>query len=208
MPTLDRQLTRPVLLDATGKVTSLEPVTSAPLSEDRLQELLGCYPGLLPVEEIEPAFHPLILLGREVPCEAGFIDLLYTSPMGYLTVVETKLWKNPEARRKAVAQIIDYASELATWDYDDLDRAVKQAVSADGGSNASCAEILGESCTKRFMDTVSRNLRRGNHLLIIAGDGIREGVERIAEYVQGAPHLMFNLALVELALYDLKDDSP
>ena len=43
---------------------------------------------------------------------------------GYLTLVETKLWRNPEARRTVVAQIIDYASHLSTWTYDDLRQAV------------------------------------------------------------------------------------
>ena len=43
---------------------------------------------------------------------------------GYLTLVETKLWRNPEARRTVVAQIIDYASHLSTWTYDELRQAV------------------------------------------------------------------------------------
>ena len=40
---------------------------------------------------------------------------------------------------------------------------------------------LGESS---FFDAVSRNLRRGRFLLLIVGDGIREGVETIAEFLQ------------------------
>jgi len=37
------------------------------------------------------------------------------------------LWKNPEKHRKVVAQIIDYAKELATWDYDELSTSVRAA---------------------------------------------------------------------------------
>ena len=45
------------------------------------------------------------------------------------------------------------------------------------------------------------NLRRGEFLLLIIGDGIREGVENIVNFVQSHSGLHFNLALVEAALY-------
>ena len=51
------------------------------------------------------------------------------------------------------------------------------------------------------MDNVSRHLRRGEFLLLIIGDGIREGVENIVNFVQSHSGLHFNLALVEAALY-------
>ena len=51
------------------------------------------------------------------------------------------------------------------------------------------------------MDNVSRHLRRGEFLLLIIGDGIREGVENIVHFVQSHSGLHFNLALVEAALY-------
>lgn len=48
---------------------------------------------------------------------------------------------------------------------------------------------------------VARHLRRGEFLLLIIGDGIREGVESIVDFVQRHSGLHFNLALVEAALY-------
>jgi hypothetical protein len=59
----------------------------------------------------------------------------------------------------------------------------------------------------RFVDAVTRNLRAGRLLLVVAGDGIREGVERLADYVQEAPQSRFQLALVELQLYDIDNDT-
>ena len=47
----------------------------------------------------------------------------------------------------------------------------------------------------------TRHLRRGEFLLLIIGDGIREGVENIVHFVQSHSGLHFNLALVEAALY-------
>ena len=52
-----------------------------------------------------------------------------------------------------------------------------------------------------FVDNVTRHLRRGEFLLLIVGDGIREGVENIVDFVQKHSGLHFNLALVEAALY-------
>ena len=52
-----------------------------------------------------------------------------------------------------------------------------------------------------FVDNVSRHLARGEFLLLIIGDGIREGVENIVDFVQRYSGLRFSLALVEAALY-------
>src|SRR5207248_771526 len=47
----------------------------------------------------------------------------------------------------------------------------------------------------------TKNLRQGRFLLLIVGDGIREGVEAIAEYLQVHAGLHFSLGLVELPIY-------
>lgn len=52
-----------------------------------------------------------------------------------------------------------------------------------------------------FVDNVSRHLGRGEFLLLIIGDGVREGVENIVDFVQRHSGLHFTLALVEAALY-------
>jgi hypothetical protein len=52
-----------------------------------------------------------------------------------------------------------------------------------------------------FNDALTANLRRGRFLLLIVGDGIREGVEAIAEYLQQHAGLHFTLGLVELPIY-------
>jgi hypothetical protein len=53
----------------------------------------------------------------------------------------------------------------------------------------------------QFNDALTANLRRGRFLLLIVGDGIREGVEAIAEYLQMHAGLHFSLRLVELPIY-------
>lgn len=54
-----------------------------------------------------------------------------------------------------------------------------------------------------FNDNLTANLQRGRFLLLLVGDGIRERVEAIAEYLQGHAGLHFSLGLVELPIYEL-----
>jgi hypothetical protein len=125
--------------------------------------------------------------------------------LGLLTIVECKLWRNPEARRKVVGQILDYASELSSWDYERLQRAVGEALGQPG---LSLYEYLRQKKLKpgkeaTFIDNVNRNLRRGRFLLLIVGDGIRERVEAISDFLQNYAHLNFSFGLVETTIYQL-----
>jgi RecB family endonuclease NucS len=96
-----RQHAEPAIVNG---VNLLQPTrihfTDSDMVESWLQELLYSHPSLLPVEEIEPAFGPLIPLCRELSTEAGPADLICCSPYGLITIVETKLWRNPQARRE------------------------------------------------------------------------------------------------------------
>lgn len=176
------------------------------IDEGWLQELLRTQPGLLPLAEIEPAFAAAVCIGREVPTKDGSVDLLLVSPTGYLSVVETKLWRNPEARREVVGQILDYAKDLTTWTYEKLDKVARDYARQHVGRELSLFQLAqsvadGPLNEAVFIDTVSLNLRRTRFLLIVAGDGIRESVEDLAAFLQGTPPLPFTLALVELLVY-------
>ena len=89
-------------------------------------------PQLLPVAEVEPAFGSLISVCVELQTPAGSIDNLYVTETGNLAIVECKLWRNPEARRRVVTQIIDYAHGIATWSYEKLDTAICSGARPDG----------------------------------------------------------------------------
>jgi len=91
--------------------------------ESYLQELLVNFPQLLPVNEIRGDVGNLVCIGREVNVgDSGAIDNLYLSTGGYPVVVETKLWKNPQARREVLSQILDYVKELIDKDYEWFDK--------------------------------------------------------------------------------------
>ena len=137
---------------------------------------------------------------------AGPIDALFVNRHGLLTIVECKLWRNPQARREVVGQILDYAKELARWDYEDLQREVSTARKQPGNALFRLvADRHPEVEETAFVDRVTRGLRTGRFLLLLAGDGIRERTETIVQYLQEHTGLRFTLGLVEMAGYALPD---
>jgi hypothetical protein len=173
-----------------------------------LQELLFEHPEILPVREIDPTFFPLVPLCRELRTEAGPLDLAYINQHGRLTLVECKLWRNPEARRKVIAQVLDYARAISRWSYSDLQRQVSAATKRKGNvpfENAK--QVFPDLEEARFIDDAYSAMRDGRFLLLIAGDGIREDVGAITELVNRNAAAGFSFGLVEVALYGIEDGS-
>lgn len=172
-----------------------------------VQELIRENPQVLPIAKLETIFAPAIPIGREVNTAVGPLDNLYISPEGYITIVETKLWRNPEARREVVGQIIDYAQDISTWDYEKLDTTVKAYNQKYSGVTDGIIETVGKQQEldtgqeRELIDTISRNLRKGRFLLLIVGDGIREEVEALTDFLNRSAQLQFTLGLVELQIY-------
>jgi len=180
-------------------------------SEDWLQELLYRHSQALPVAELDDAFAGLIPACREMSTPAGDVDVVYVTPTGRPVIVEAKLWRNPEARRKVVGQILDYAKELSRFNFESFDAAVRAARRKIDGEDPPRGLVdlvraqdpaLDEA---QFCDSVTRNLRRGEMLLLIVGDGIREGVGAIADFLEGHASLHFTFGLVEMAVFQMPD---
>jgi|CXWL01.1.fsa_nt_gi hypothetical protein len=180
---------------------------SAQFSYDEawLQNLIQDNPSILPIAEIEPGFGDLIPVAKEVSCGSqGVIDNLFLTANGGIAFVETKLWRNPEARRAVVAQTLDYASALAKMSYADFEAAALSGVLAVPRPR-SLYELIGDKADAldetSFIDAVSTNLRRGRMIAIAAGDGIRSETETIAEHLQSHAGVRFTFALVAIELY-------
>ena len=176
----------PVLIGPSGML-KLERIKlgSGTHSESWLQALIFDYPELLPVAQIEPAFGTPIPVAREVACSHGSIDNLYLTPDGEIILVETKLWRNAQARREVVAQTLDYVSALMSMGYEAFEAAVCRApgvqVKSLYGIVADAPDALDEAA---FIDAVSRNLLRGRMLVMVLGDGIRQEAETLASLLQ------------------------
>jgi hypothetical protein len=206
----NRQYATPLVIRGRGadeKVTKLHriPHDEPRVNEGWFQEKLFRYPELLPAAEIEPAFYDLKAVAEELPVDGDSADLLFVNPDGCIALIETKLFRNPEARREVIAQAVDYASRLSGWSYWQFVEAIKRANKST--AEDPLLEIMRGSPEDvpfdemRFKEQVARNLQLGRILLLIVGDEISEAVERMAEFIHRTPHLHFTLGLVEVALF-------
>lgn len=172
------------------------------VAEADIQALVHEHPEILPIDEIDPMFTRPVPVCRELSTPAGQIDNLMITPTGLPVIVECKLWRNAEARREVVGQILDYAKELRRWSSSDLQREVCRRLKRSGDPILELVRKVDPDIDEaQFNDALTGNLRRGRFLLLIVGDGIRENVEAIAEYLQEHAGLHFSLGLVELPIY-------
>jgi hypothetical protein len=176
-----------------------------------LQSLLHVHPELFPADHIEPGFGQLLSVCTELPVDLGagrqgYIDNFFVTPEGRLVIVETKLWRNPGARREVVAQLMDYGAALFKLSYSELERQIEIARRAAGEADHPLAEIVRSGHPDgfdepAFIDAVARNLRRGRAILAVVGDGIREDIQQISGLLQSHAGDRFIFALVELRVY-------
>ncbi|MCD4707652.1 MAG: hypothetical protein K8S62_07920 [Candidatus Sabulitectum sp.] len=203
-----KQFTAPVVI-SNGRMTALEKVSlnSKSYSEDWIQDICFRSPNLLPVEELEPAFAGMIPICRELSTESGSIDLVYVNESGFITIGECKLWRNPEARRKVVGQILDYAKDMAKWDYSKFEKECLKARKERGKSLFQIVEELyPEAEEATFIDNLQINLNKGRFLLTIIGDGIRTNMEELTNFIHRNGNLNFTLGLIELPIYRNPDN--
>ncbi len=202
----------PVLVGADQVSTRLEMArfddAGGRFDEAWLQKLIYDHPECLPIDQIEPGFDQVVSVCRELPTRHGPVDNLLISPEGDLVLVEVKLWRNPEARRKVVAQALDYASCLFEMDYAELEEAILRAQFGNTPKPRRLYDLFAGCDAKdegSFVDAINANLRRGRALILVVGDGIRAEAARLANLVQSHAGAHFTFALVELAVFQTPD---
>lgn len=204
-----RQHSTPLLLrQGQAEGVALQPLGYSSgdhaVSEADIQALVQAHPSCLPIAEIDPMFSAPVPICTELGTSAGYVDNLMVTTTGLPVLVECKLWRNPEGRREVVGQILDYAKELSRWSSSDLQREVNRRLKRNGNTLLELVRAVDATVDEiAFNDALTANLRRGRFLLLIVGDGIREGVEAISEYLQRHAGLHFSLGLVELPIFVL-----
>lgn len=204
-----KQHTTPLLVRA-QRTARLERLSlhTGPYDESWLQNLCYDNPTLLPIDEIEPSFSGIVPICRELQTDSGACDLIYLNEDGFITIGECKLWRNPEARRQVVGQVLDYAKDLCKWTYSKLEQ---ECLKARKGPESSLYSIVAaeipELDEQKFIDHVQHNLTLGRFLLLIIGDGIRENMEGLVQYIQGQGALHFSLSLLEIPIFKGLDDN-
>src|SRR3954451_3209762 len=92
-------------------------------NEHHLQEVVKAHPQLIPADDLG-LDGDLLVVGRETTLVSGAIDLLCLARSGDLVLVEFKTGpQNPDFRH-ALAQVIDYGSDLWRLSLDEFDHGV------------------------------------------------------------------------------------
>lgn len=174
------------------------------LPEHWLRDRIFENPRLIPLDKLDPSAGDLIPLCREFPLSKYgspvYLDILGVTRQGRLVLIECKLWRNPQARREVVAQLLEYASLLRRLRHSDLTSILKTSRGLKGENPIFdiVAAHVGTIREAEFTDFVAKSLERGDFDLIIAGDGIREDMTAIAEHLLDRGS---RLALVELQIW-------
>ena len=183
--------------------------------ESLLQELIDATPNVLPVREYLPSTTSLFSLGREVPLDLGGflgrIDNLLVTNDGYLVIVETKLYRNPEGIREVIAQTLQYGMAIGQMPIMELEARIKRSQSPglrpEENIRDCVSRIAGEQnqsavLADDFDEALESHLRRGEILLLIVSDGIHVGVERVTHWLNEQGNSSpFKFGLVELKFY-------
>lgn len=204
----------PLIIDKKGQARTIErlPKAHEEFDERYLQELLIKHPELLPINQLRDDVGRLLCIGREVPVgSSGAIDNLYLSTGGYPVIVETKLWRNPQARREVLSQVLDYIKEISSKDFEWFEKTWHNFSKTRYGKQANLVSELDamaddELDARIFVDRVNRALSRGDILAMIVGDGIETRLQQLVSHLcKDSAHLRYSLALVELACYRMNN---
>jgi hypothetical protein len=174
-------------------------------NEAFIQELLAEHPDLLPVRLLRPDAGNLLCIGREVPTRSGSIDNLYLSSTGYVVVVETKLWRNPQSRREVFGQLIDYVQNVVKFDWKQLEDVWNGYRGKTGQSTVRLFDAIGdlEDQEHEFIERVEHALRRGELIGLVVGDGIDPRLQDLFSHFDKTTHLGYSLGVVSLHCYQM-----
>jgi len=180
--------------------------------EEALQQFIEKFPKIMPGRQIEPESDDpprFVLLRREMPVGGWSLDHLFVDQTGILTLVETKLFQNPESRREVIGQIIEYAANAYTYWGNGLARqkSAEYWSRQQKGLDDILRENFGEDIDiDAFWNNIEENLKDRRVRLIIATDELRPEVSRMIEYLNDE---MKNTAVLglEIKFYGAEDNA-
>jgi hypothetical protein len=158
-----------ILKDASGPAKIAETIENTE-TEALLEELFVKSPSLLGDD--------ITLVGRQVPTDGGPLDLLGVDEDGRLIVFELK---RGTLTRDAVAQVLDYASDLAERDPDRIAGLVQEY---SGRLGIEKIEDFEGWHSSRFPDSASV-LAEGPKMVLV-GLGVDDRARRVVKYLADA----------------------
>ena len=163
--------------------------------EDELQRILECNPDLIPGDQIRPEDpRRWLLVRREMPVvdpnmgdsQRWSIDFLFVDQDATPTLVECKKYKNPEARREVVGQLLEYAANAHYWTKEVMQGYAEESAKKSDtpleeqiiNLNPEGAESVGE-----FFQRVQDNLREGQIRLVFFLDEAPSELKNIVHFL-------------------------
>ncbi len=166
-------------------------IEKAAPSEFNLQEIVKMNPQLIPAEDLG-LDGDLLVVGRETSLASGSIDLLCLARSGDLVLVEFKTGpQNPDFRH-ALAQVVDYGSDLWQLSYEDFDRGVVQRHLAKNPDLKAAdlegvVQLAGWNISEDEMHTLREHLvdalATGDFIFVVAAQRVTSSMVRSLEYL-------------------------
>ena len=127
----------------------------------------------------------VLVIGCEVPIEnGGRIDILAINPEGDLSIIELKRHRTP---RDVIAQVLDYASWVASLDTVDVHEIAKRKLDRP----------LSDAFKDRFEQPLPETLNTSHNMVIVASE-FDASSERIVKYLANEHGVAINTAFFKI----------
>lgn len=167
-------------------------------NESELQKLLADSPDLIPVNDLREGIRQLVAVVREFSVAIGAIDILGVTADGNIAVIECKLAKNPEVKRKVIGQVLEYGSALWGMSYEEFDEKIQSKVGVPLAEFVQNAVDDSDWDEEFFRSNIEENLLSGNFILMIVVDEINEALSRIIRFLNACGNPQFSFAALEM----------
>lgn len=127
----------------------------------------------------------ILIIGEQVPTKSGFADFLGIDHSGNTVVIELKRDKLP---REVLAQAIDYASDISSWDADKLSEVCAKY------TGQSIEDCLIENFEEMDIEDLSLN---SNQRILLVGFSIEESLQRMIEWLSNSYGVSVNAIVLK-----------
>ena len=122
----------------------------------------------------------LVMIGRQIQTQSGPLDLLALDRSGNLVVVELKRDRLP---REALAQAIDYASDVASWSIERISEACTKF------TGKSLEDVIAESFPEENLESLNIN---ETQRIVLVGFSIESSLERMINWLADSYNVNVN----------------
>jgi predicted transport protein len=161
-----------------GGKTTFVPVMPTSMTQQGLQEKAMEQWLADNSEAVLPEGEHILVISQEHPFEP-IVDILAVDSRGNLVVIEIKRGQTP---RDVIAQALDYASGVASWDYQQLNQRAMSYFHTRGLPYESLLAGLKEALPMVQEDFSEADFNRAQRIFIV-GEGIDEKIERTARWL-------------------------